>query len=145
MLFNRAGWIPPPSPNITPLSGTDHVQGAAIAALCVLLLRLSRWQAFVMPQCLCQSKGRFAITCWPAGVLLFLPLMHFHSVESAWQRTTQNPQRACWNGGNVWTGLVHALCACVCMCVFFLRVTTPLAHLAVTTPTRKQKKNKTVS
>lgn len=35
-----------------------------------------------------------------ADVLLFLPLIHFHSVYSAWQSTTQSPRWAGWNGGN---------------------------------------------
>lgn len=77
----------------------------------------------------------------PADVFLFLLFIHFHSVYSAWQSTTQNPQWAGWNGGNGWTGLVHGVCVCVCRCVCVCfctkySLTTPLAHLVVSPPTR---------
>lgn len=35
--------------------------------------------------------------------------LSFLSVYSAWRGTTQNPQKAVWNGGNGWTGLVHCV------------------------------------
>lgn len=57
-----------------------------------------------------------------------LKYLSFLNVYSAWQRTTQNPQKAVWNGGNGWTGLVHCVSLGSCTDCW---LTTPLTHLVV--------------
>lgn len=66
----------------------------------------------------------------PAAGLKYLS---FLNVYSALQRTTQNPQKAVWKGGNGWTGPVHFVSLGSCTDCW---LTTPLTHLVVSPHSR---------
>lgn len=112
-----------------------QVEPAAIFTLRVFRLELVRHAAG-------PSRAPVDQSCnLPAEVLLHPPLVYFHVVHSAWQRTSQTLCWAAWNGGS---GSTELLAHGVCVCVLFMDTPFPdhsLTHLVVSPPTRGQNRN----
>lgn len=99
----------------------DAVEPAAIFTLRVFRLKPVRHAA---------APSRAPVDQWcnlPVEVLLHPPLVRFHVVYSAWQRTAQTLRWAAWNGGSGSTVLLaHGVRVCV-FCLWTHRIlTTPL-------------------